>query len=186
MFRTSLLQAKAGVLLLNTVDYQYLKKPIEARCLKLDAMRSTVTQLDAMGFLRPGLARGTLVVDTRSSDTVHGTADGVFERLTVEDDTYVAAGRARLTSTGAPADAVLLASQNLAGDETVFAVAEVRNTGDILTELSRDHATALSWRGSFSAKALPPSTTQLSAWAFDATTGQAYRLTGTHAVEHTR
>ena len=82
MFRTSLLQAKASVHLLNVVDYSYLQKRIEARCLNLDNMRDTVTALDAMGFLRPGLAKSNLVADARVSSGGYPAADGIFERLT--------------------------------------------------------------------------------------------------------
>ena len=185
MYRTSLLQAKASVHLLNVVDYSYLQKRIEARCLNLDNMRDTVTLLDAMGFLRPSLAKSNLVTDARVSSG-YPAADGIFERLTRQDEAYVAAGQAFLPHSGEPADAVLLAGENLAGEATVFALAEVSNTGDILNKLKRGGAAAaLSWQSSFPVKALPEGTINLTAWAFDANTGQAYKLAGTHTVEHT-
>jgi hypothetical protein len=184
MFRASLLQAKAGVLLLNTVDYDYLKRSIEARCLKLDGMKDTVAALDAMGFLRPSLAKGDLLIESRAPDA---KTDGTFEQLIPQGDWYVAEGHAALPNSGTPADAVLLVAQNLMGDETIFALAEVSNTGDILNKFRRGGAvTNLTWRGEFPLKDLPPGTIKLTAWAFDANTAQAYRLSGTHIVEQAR
>jgi hypothetical protein len=182
MYRASLLQAKAGVLLLNAVDYGYLKKTIEARCLKLNGMKDTVAALDEMAFLRPSLVKSDLLIESRAPDA---KTNGTFEQLIPQGDWYVAEGRAALPNSGTPADAVLLVAQNLMGDETIFALADVSNTGDILNKLRRGGAvTNFIWRGEFPLKDLPPGTIKLTAWAFDANTAQAYKLSGAHNVAH--
>ena len=184
MYRASLLQAKAGVLLLNTVDYDYLKRTIEARCLKLGSMKDTIAALDMMGFLRPSLVKKDLLLNARGSET-RAETNGMFEQLTIQGDWYTASGWAVLPDSGAPADAVLLVGQDVAGDPTVFLIADVSNTGDILTRFRRASPT-LSWEGAIPKKDLPPETINLSAWAFDANTARAYRLSGTHTVEQAR
>jgi hypothetical protein len=96
-------------------------------------------------------------------------AEGSFKLAPAGDGTYVAEGQARLPRRGGePADAVILSSGTTDEDQTVFA----------LTELGRARGDA-SWHKTFSSNAPPP---ELTAWAFDAEEGKAYRLCGANAV----
>jgi hypothetical protein len=103
-----------------------------------------------------------------------GCADGSFKLLPA-DGGYVAEGEARLPRRGGePADVVVLARGTTGEEQTAFALAGVGAPG------ARDDAT---WR-----KALPPGIlspdppTNVTAWAFDAEEGRAYRLCGDDAA----
>jgi len=182
MLRTSLLQAKAGVLFMNIIDDRYLKDKIEQRCPSLLSRRGTVNAIDELGFLRPGLIRSNRVRDISGKPELSSGDFGAFERLAHEGSVYVASGRALLPHRGEPADAVLLAYENAEGEPNAFALAEIRNKGDILSKLLADVGTDSYWQQSFPAEALPAGASKVTAWAFDAETGKAFKLAETHAI----
>ncbi|MFL6286252.1 MAG: hypothetical protein ACJ74Q_24200, partial [Pyrinomonadaceae bacterium] len=81
---------------------------------------------------------------------------------------------ARLPRGDEPADAVVLAYGTSEDDQTVFALAGVGADG-----LRNDPH----WRKAFPADALPVAPrVEITAWAFDAEEGKAYRLCETHAA----
>jgi hypothetical protein len=173
-WRRALLRAKACLLFIEVAP----EEPCLAEGLSpnVGSLRERAESLDRMGYLRPPLFR-----DGR----MHGLAvegscvDGSFKLLPTEGGAYVAEGAARLPRRGGePADAVVLAYGKTDEDQTAFALAEVGAIG----------ARADSrWRKSFSAGALPTvSPVKLTAWAFDAEEGKAYRLCEIQAEERSR
>ena len=184
MLRTGLLQAKAGMLFMNIIDDNYLPEKTEKLCPHLLAMRDTVNALEALGFPRPRLIKSRRVQDIGGTGALSSDSYGEFGQLTSKDDVYVASGHALLPNRGEPADAVLLAYDDANGDSTAFALAEMSNEGDILRRLRNGNADADSyWQDSFSTKALPAEAVKITAWAFDANTGKAYKLDGAHVIQ---
>lgn len=141
-------------------------------------LRERAESLDRLGYLRPPLVRSARARYLAADGGVCSEGHGSFERLSTQTGEYVAEGHARLPRGGEAADAVLLAYGTGEDDQTVFALAEVGAEG------SRDDT---HWRKTFPADALPDSTRlEITAWAFDAEEGKAYRLCGTHATVRAR
>lgn len=174
-WRRALLHAKACLLFIEVAP--------DERCLAeglypdVPLLRERAESLDHMGYLRPPLVRSGRVRDFAAEGGVCSDGHGSFDRLSAEGGAYVAEGVARLPRGGEPADAVVLAYGMSDEDQTVFALAEVGAAG------SRDDPR---WRKSFPAGALPASRGEITAWAFDAEEGKAYRLCEAHAAGSTR
>jgi hypothetical protein len=80
---------------------------------------------------------------------------------------------------GEPADAVLLAYETAEGGHVAFAQAELKNLGYIFIRFWRSGARQdPGWQKTFGASELPPGASRLTAWAFDAQTGKAFKLEG--------
>jgi hypothetical protein len=177
--RTRLLQAKACVLLINLVGGGCLPQEFAPNP---ELLPERVNAVDRLGFLRPGLIESRFVQDFAGAAEPR-PAYGSFDRLTRENGSYVASGIAALPHRGEPADAVLLAYKDGGGRYVLFALAEMDYKGDILKRLRQRAASDLySWRHSFPPDALPAGAGELSAWAFDASSGRAFRLGAAHAV----
>jgi hypothetical protein len=171
-WRRARLGAKACLLFIEVIP--------EERCLTeglypdVRVLRERADSLDRMGYLRPPLVRDGNVRSIAVDGGVCSDAHGSFERLSQEGGGYVAEGHARLSRGDEPADAVLLAYGTGEDDQTVFALAGVGADG-----LRNDTR----WRKTFSAGALPASPQlKITAWAFDAEEGKAYRLCETNAA----
>jgi hypothetical protein len=163
-WRRALLRAKACLLFIEVAP--------EARCLaeglspNVGVLRERAESLDRMGYLRPPLVKDGRM---RGPAAEGSCADGSFKLFRTEGGAYAAEGDARLPRRGGEsADAVVLAYGTTDEDQTAFALAEVGAIG------SRDDSR---WRKSFSTGALATlSPVKLTAWAFDAEEGKAYRL----------
>jgi hypothetical protein len=83
-----------------------------------------------------------------------------------------------MSHAGRPADAVLLAYEDGAGDYIVFALASPG--GEIFSD-NLGSGEGARWQKDLPAGNLPPADAKLRAWAFDAQTGKAYPLSGEHA-----
>jgi hypothetical protein len=171
-WRRALLGAKACLLFIEVAP--------EERCLAeglypdMRLLRERAESLDRLGYLRPPLVRGARVRDIAAGGGVCSDRYGSFERLSARGSEYVAEGYARLPRVGRLADAVVLAYGTGEDDQTVFALAGVGAAG------LRDDPR---WQKSFQAGALPDSPRlEITAWAFDAEEGKAYRLCGNHAA----
>jgi hypothetical protein len=171
-WRRALLGAKACLLFIEVAP--------EERCLAeglypdVRLLRERAESLDRMGYLRPPLLRSARMRDIVTDGGVCSDLYGSFERLSARGGEYVAEGSARLPRGGRPADAVVLAYGTGEGDQMVFALARVGAAG------LRDDPR---WQKSFQAGALPDSLRlEITAWAFDAEEGKAYRLCETHAA----
>ncbi|MFL6334278.1 MAG: hypothetical protein ACJ754_13275 [Pyrinomonadaceae bacterium] len=171
-WRRKLLREKACLLFIEVApDERCL---IESRFYSdVRVLRERAESLDRMGYLRPPLFKQGRMRDLAAGE---GCADGSFKLLPAEGGAYVAEGSARLPRRGGePADAVVLAYGSTLADQTVFALAV---TG------ARDDP---SWH-----KTLPPGApaagpeVEVTAWAFDAEEGKAYRLCGNLAADSTR
>jgi hypothetical protein len=170
-WRRALLRAKACLLFIEVAP--------EERCLSeglyydVRVLRERAESLDRMGYLRPPLFREGRM---RAVSAGEGCAEGSLNILPAEGGGHVAEGVARLPRRGGePADAVVLAYGAREDDQTAFALAEVGAAG------ARDDPR---WRKTLPAGAPPPAPGgKLTAWAFDAEGGRAYRLCGTGAVE---
>lgn len=137
----------------------------------------------AAGCLPPEMARGSGVREfAGESDSSPGNS-GTFEGLVKEGELYTATGRATLERRREAPDAVLLAYEDDNGEPVAFALAELEDAAEVLGRFPRLIARSeLSWRKSFPAGSLPAPAVSLSAWAFDAETGRAYKLRGTHRL----
>lgn len=174
-WRRALLGAKACLLFVGVAP--------EERCLAerlypdVSHLRERAETLDRMGYLRPPLVRSARVRDLAAADGVCSDSYGSFEQLSTQGGVYVAEGYARLPR-GETADAVVLACGTGEDDQTIFALAEVGAEG------LRDDP---HWQRTFPAEALPASPRlDVTAWAFDAEDGKAYRLCNTHAAGQIR
>ena len=172
-WRRALLRAKACLLFIEVAP--------EERCLAeglhpdVRLLRERAESLDRMGYLRPPLVRGGRMRDLAAAGGACSDGHGSFGRLSAEGGDYAAEGGARLPHRGGePADAVVLAYGAGADEQTAFALAEVGAAG-----APGDPR----WRKTFPAAALPASArVEVTAWAFDAEEGRAYRICGTHAA----
>lgn len=171
-WRHALLGAKACLLFVEVAP--------EERCLAeglypdVRHLSERAESLERMGYLHPPLVRGARVRDMVAAAGVCSEGYGSFERLSTQGGEYIAEGDARLPRGGETADAVVLAYGTGEDDQTVFALAEVGTDG----LLDDPH-----WQRTFPAEALPASPQlEITAWAFDAEEGKAYRLCGTHVA----
>jgi hypothetical protein len=177
--RRGLLRAKTCLLFIDAVP--------EERCLAeglypyVGVLRERAEALDRIGYLRPPLVRTGNMRELTASGAGCSDDYGSFDILDAEGGEYVAAGRALLPRRrgGEPADAVVLAYGTNEDEQTAFALAEV-GVEKQSTSGSIDEA---HWRKTFSTAALRAATqVGLTAWAFDAEEGKAYRLCGTRAL----
>ncbi len=169
-WRRKLLREKACLL--------FIKVAPDERCLTesrfyldMRVLRERAESLDRMGYLRPPLVRDGRV----SALAARGTcADGNLKLSPAEGGALIAEGTARVPRRGGePADAVVLARGPTDEEQTAFALAEVGAGG------ARDDPR---WRRTFSPAASPAAPGMaVTAWAFDAEEGKAYRLCETQA-----
>lgn len=88
-----------------------------------------------------------------------------------------------LTCTSEPADAVLLAFES-ENESMVFTMTVTKLFGHFnLDSLNQSKDLYSRWQKTFSRSALPDAPMRITAWAFDASTGKAYRLNGEHMIE---
>jgi hypothetical protein len=129
------------------------------------ALRARAAALDRLGYLRPPLVRRRARMHELAAEGGRCSEDyGFFDVTEAGESEYGAGGRARVPRRGGePADAVVLAFGSGEEDQAAFALAEV---GD-------------DWAEIFTPAALPAVPGgRLTAWAFDAEAGKAYRLCG--------
>jgi hypothetical protein len=137
-------------------------------------LRDRILKLDRGGFLSPGLVRSRRAQDIDGDPSAEC---GVFTQLERRGNLLAADGRALLPGRGEPADAILLAYERAPGESTIFAVFI---GGRVSEPGTAEDASA--WRASFSASKLPADAVSVSAWAFDALSGKAYRLRGAQPI----
>jgi hypothetical protein len=162
--RRARLQAKACLLFVEVAP--------DERCLAeglhpdVEKLRALAASLDRSGYLRPPLVRGGRMSELAAAGGVCSDAYGHFKV-----GERGVGGRALLPRRGGePADAVVLARGPSEEDQTAFALARPGGEEGV-GEAAGD------WL-----KALPPSELlsggRLTAWAFDAEAGRAYKLCG--------
>ncbi|MGB8506902.1 MAG: hypothetical protein WCD76_00720 [Pyrinomonadaceae bacterium] len=179
--RRERLRLKACLLLINVVESDCLK---DESWPDTDVLRRTANELNDMGFLRPPLLRSARIGDIAGAPGQNAGGFGSLDNLYRLDETYIVSGRAVLPQRGEPADAVLLVYENNVGELSVFALSDMKPTGDVTT--GPDGGTIKNdarWEAAFPIDKLPPDAINVTAWAFDAGTGKAYRLDGSHALQ---
>lgn len=141
-------------------------------------LRERAAALDRLGYLRPPLVRrrGTMHELAAESGGRCSEDYGFFDVTEAGESEYAAGGRARVPRRGGePADAVVLAYGPGEDEQAALALAVV----GIGTIAARDGADDL-WRETFTEAGLQAGAARgrLTAWAFDAEAGRAYRLCG--------
>ncbi len=181
---------KACLLFVNILPDTCVADP-EAMPPNVNFVKLRANALDTRGFLRPALIKSATLEDIEATETSPGAGHNVFENLNARgDDTYEASGEAaRAANVNAPADVVLLAYEREDDDgdgektSTVFKFSEpcAQHKPPTLRADEVD-CTSLRWRATFSANEIPDGKIRLTAWAFDAETGRAFRLAGSHTI----
>jgi len=178
VFRLSLLQAKACLLYSNIIqgECSAFLFPTQAAVL-----RPYANILDGLGFVRPRLVRERRLPDVQNPES--SDYWGFLQAVEVNTNNYLASGSAMLPHRGEPPDAVLLAYEGEDHAEYPFAIAAPETQRDAVSALMRRGKYGdPHWSESFSISELPVNPIKLSAWAFDAYTGEVYRIPGTHVI----
>jgi len=172
--RRARLRAKACLLFVETIPKE--------RCLaewlypKVPKLYARAAALDRLGYLRPPLVKSARMTGLAAAGFACSDAYGFVDVTTTDSAGYGAAGRARLPHRGGePADAVVLAYGPGEDDQTAFALVQV-GLGKGATGVGYEGD---GWAEAFPAAVLPAGAGgRLTAWAFDAEEGKAYRLCG--------
>jgi len=138
---------------------------------------------DRLGLLRPSLLTSDRI-SAIAADEAAPAAVGTFQLTQVSANQYQAAGLAVLPARAEPADAVLLAWERGGHEPRVFAIVGTETIRDPVSALlRRGHYRDARWHTDLPLHKLPPPPLTITAWAFDARTGKAYRLAGTHTIQ---
>ncbi|MGH9967473.1 MAG: hypothetical protein ACREBG_06525 [Pyrinomonadaceae bacterium] len=181
-FRVALLHSKACALLANVVSDACITQKVYSN---FQVFKQQINTADRLGFLRPDLVKSNRVQDIEARDAGAPRNYGSFQGLIhLEGDKYIASGWAFLPHRGEPADAVVLAYERVGDPAIIFAIADSNRQRDFISALlGRGVYGDSRWSESFSVSGFGPNRTTLTAWAFDAYTGKAYRLDGSQVVE---
>jgi hypothetical protein len=166
-WETKLLQAKAGILLINQLPDTRLTRTLYPN---LQFLVEKANALDQLGLLRPSL------IKTKHLNELAYSAAGRGEMRPVERTAsgFAVTGFATLDQKRAP-DAVILAYDTGNNDPIAFAVSYPSKRP---ASIWHGVAPAGTWLVRFTREQLPQSPVTITAWAFDATSGRAFRLAG--------
>lgn len=159
-YHAHILHAKAGLLFINHIPHEDCTHRIYPGKHYQELTR-TANILDNMGYLRPALIRTNILQDIEEPWRDSWDYGSFEELIHVRGDVYKAAGTASFPETQGPADAVLLSYDLPDGRAALLAMT------------NRD---SIRWEKEFSVQAVSLDTLEVRAWAFNATTGKAYRL----------
>jgi len=176
VMRRQMLQAKAGVLLINYVWDTGLVNTLYP---DLSFLAAQANILDKLGYLRPGMVKSNRLQDFEGGKA-SGVSYGSLDQVETHDDVYVVSGIATLPYRNEAPDAVILAYQQPNGDCILFAATHSRlgSAGS----LGPGKQGRQRWEVSFTADKLPTRPATLTAWAFDANSARAYRLDASYVV----
>ncbi len=180
--RRVLLQAKASLLFINFVQDESLTKNLFPN---LPLLKEQANSLDNLCYLRPGLIKSNRVQDIQgnfhSVSKDYGSFDGLSK---AGHNVYLASGWATLPYRKEPADVVLLAYEKGEDDSVVFQLAHIETERELVATGEEFIArSVLRWQKSFTLDKLPTNPVMVSAWAFDANTGKAFKLDGVHVIQ---
>ena len=179
-WRFHVLYFKACLLFVNV-----LRSPAPATFLHPSQgdLTALANELNRLGYLRPSLIDGRSVEEIASS-VPDAQSAGAFEGLSrMPDGRFLAYGWAVLPEAREPAHAVLLTHRNGPRGASVFAIAATaRVPDDMIRALPPRALDRTRWYHVFTAADIPPSATNVDAWAFDAEAGKAFKLVGAHTV----
>jgi len=164
-FHASIQHGKAGLLFINFISPEQCSNKIYPS--HFDELTRRANILNNMGYLRPSLIKSNIMQDIEGEGS--GTIDyGTFDLLfNFTNNYFVASGIAVKPNTNDPADAIILTYDNEKDKSQILTI-----YNDDLKRWSR-----MIWVG-----ALPYETLNIKAWAFDANTGKAYKLKGSHII----
>ncbi|MBA3572151.1 MAG: hypothetical protein H0W34_09305 [Pyrinomonadaceae bacterium] len=183
-FSKKLSQGKACLLLINVLDEDCLTKVYPS----VEYLKLAANSLDGLSFLRPGLIKSSRVQDIATAGAqnaeYYGSLDSVIQ---TGEDVYTASGWAVLPQRGDAADAILLTYDRAVGDSVIFALADTGAERGVVARILRRSSPSdyAGWQKSFSVNDLPTNPVIITAWAFDARTGKAVQLDGTHVIQKT-
>lgn len=181
-FRTGALYSKGCSQFVNVLDDQCLTELVFH---DLEVLKRNINQTSSLGFIRPGLVKSNRV-DEIAVSPLSGADVGAFEIFASGGNgTFSASGWAKLPERGEPADAILLAYAEGDGPALIFGIAPVNSIRDwVSARIGRGLYGDSRWSTKFSPEKIPPDGAKLTAWAFDALTGKAYKLQGEHALQN--
>ncbi|HKP45714.1 MAG TPA: hypothetical protein VJT50_03880, partial [Pyrinomonadaceae bacterium] len=179
-FEIRFVQAKVCTVFINVID----SDNCAAISIHSDfnILKSRANAVDALGFLRPALAKTNRIDEIQDSDAVAG-ANGSFDEFRHSDaEEYIASGSAFLLQRRKPADAVLLVYERAGDPGRVFAIAYMNANRDYISHLLRRGTYGdVRWSAKLKVDAMQLNGATISAWAYDVKTGKAYRLPGSFA-----
>jgi hypothetical protein len=171
-WQTRLLQAKASILLINQLPDARLTKILYPN---LQFLVEKANALEQLRLLRPPL------VKTKHLNELRGSPGGNYGDLVAlgkSPEGFTALGSCTLHEARVP-DAVILAYDTGNNDPIAFAMTHPVKTRATLAD---GVARIGSWTIRFAPEQLPPSPVTISAWAFDAATGQVFPLQGNKLI----
>jgi hypothetical protein len=181
MYRSSALYFKACLLFVNV-----LRSPARATLIQSSHwdLTTLANALNRIGYLRPRLIDGKNVEEiAKSSQTI--LPAGAFENLRkTPEGRFIAQGWAVLRNGREPAHAVLLTYRDATQVPRVFAIAQMTVIPRWLMGVPRQSVGKRGrWQHTFARTDMPTNApTHIDAWAFDAESGTAFKLTGSQVV----
>jgi hypothetical protein len=186
LFNHLLEQGKACLLLINVAaDEECLVNKVYP---KSEFLKQAANNLDALGYLRPGLVKSNRVQDIASGAGESTVSYGSLDSMTqTGDDKFTATGWAVLPGWDRPADAILLSYDREEGNSIVFAVTGPEESRGLMSRIWRRKPPSeyARWQHSFSVSQLPAKPLTIRAWTFDAGTGRAAPLSGLYVIQRT-
>jgi hypothetical protein len=171
-WQTRLLQAKASILLINQLPDSRLTKILYPN---VQFLVEKANALDQLRLLRPPL------VKTKHLNELPGSAPGAYGDLMLlsrMQEGFSAFGSCTTPQARVP-DAIILAYDLGNNDPIAFAMTHPQK---ISATLPNGVAKIANWSVRFAPSQLPDAPVTISAWAFDATTGQVAQLQGTRMI----
>ena len=174
------LHGKAGILFYNIFQDECLDYCV---CpLHPQDLRPVVDPINRMGYIRPPLLTSACMQAIQQPNTAAPGAWGAIQRFgQVSKDEAFVGGWACVPDLGTPADAIVLAYDDPAGNSVAFAIARMGQPreGEVPPD---DPLYRAGWRRLFPVNLLPPGLNRISAWAFDTQTARAIRLDGVATI----
>ncbi len=177
------LRNKACLAWINQVPEECLTRYVEPT---LPFLRETANNLDKFGLIKPSLLQTKKLQDIEGNINSKKNIFGYFDSLEKTDKgEFIARGWAILPEQKSLAHGVILAYEDLDGNSIAFAITEDRlYRDDVLQDLGNSAYHRAGWEKTFPVDRLPKDINKISAWAFDANTGKAFRLENTHNINH--
>jgi hypothetical protein len=176
------LQAKACLLFVDSVPDECLSDGFP----DIEIVKDRINAINNLGYLRPALIKSSRIEEIAVPVGANKGEFGRFENLSRTDGgDFNVSGWASLAGGREPADSVLLTYQAKSGPQVIFALAQMKSTQpSFISTFSRTLDSNPQWEKTFSINRVPFHTpVSISAWAFDATTGRAYKLDGSYILE---
>jgi len=180
MMKRGYQSAKACLLFLNVLPQtEFLNQMVYP---DINSVKARVNTINKMGFLKPGLVNTSDIGDI-AGGVKPGLDYGCFDGLNkVDADTYVASGWAVLPEAKRPADAVILAYGDTEDALRVFMLVYEMTPRKDAAKIYGSAYLYSGWKKSFSIRDLPVKAAKISAWAFDADKGKAYKLNKSYPI----